>query len=361
MKRSRTAIALLLATISLSAAAYFTSHRGRDIPANSVVHVEQGPIETYISVTGNVISAKEVTLVSPVSAYLHSVDVREGQVVSKGDILSRFDEAEAEAKVRKLRDMLRLAKANANEARLNADRARALYEVGGEARARVDEANRQADSSFSEVRALEADLALASREQEKYRLVAPTKGVITTLSARDGVWVKASDQLMKLASVDQREIEIRLDAGDIPSAKIGKSVTVSSDAYPGKVWEEKITWIAPSTHREGTTNTIAVRISLGSEAPTLFLGQHVDIRLTTARKENAQKILSSALILRQGATFLAALREGKVHFIPVETGIESLTHTELKTPIKQEETILLPQAKNLQEGESVRVTERGNP
>lgn len=128
---------------------------------------------------------------------------------------------------------------------------------------------------------------------------------------------------------------------------------ITSDAFPGRQWTEKIVRLASAINRENTADTFNIRLSLGSDAPPLRLGSQVDVKIRTAFKSNALKLPSAALINNNGKTAVAVIQNGRIHFIPVITGIEDLTHTEIVQGLQAGRQVILADVKTLREGDRV--------
>lgn len=152
---------------------------------------------------------------------------------------------------------------------------------------------------------------------------------------------------------------MKLDASDSAVAVLGKVVSVSSDAYPDKKWQEKITSISPSTSKDGAANTLTIHISLGVSAPPLVLGQQVDIKLTSDSASNVLQLPSNAIIANKGQARVAVLDKGRVHLKPVTTGIESLSMTEMKGGLAAGEKVAVPNGQALHEGDRARFLDDG--
>lgn len=341
---------LLLGTVVYAGA---IGLRGGDMELRGAV-LSRGPISSYVSATGTVISRDELTINSPVGGRLSDVMVNEGDDIGAGHLLAKFDAREQAVAIEKLASTLRSAKERSEFAVRDLDSLRRVYQVGGESRRAVDDAELRVATLREERTMAEQSLRQAQLELEKLTLTAPKRSVVTARLARPGVWVRTGDPLFKLAPIDTREIEAKLDASDSAIAVVGKVVTVSSDAYPDKKWQETITWVSPSTSKDGTANNLSARISLGAHAPHLALGQQVDVKLTIDSANNALLLPSNAIIANQGQAKVAVLESGRIHWKPVTTGVESVSMTEIKSGLTLGEKVVVPEGRALREGDRAR-------
>ncbi len=351
----------LLLLICLIALALLVNQRLQDkeVELHAAV-VVRGAVNAYVSSAGAVINKEELTLSSPISGQLLAVRVNEGDEVRTGQLLASFDAREFSVALEKAASILKATEQSAEFAARDWAHLLRVYQIGGESRKTVEDAELRYVNLSKERVMAEQSLRQARLDLDKLKLNAPRHSIVTAHVARVGTWVRAGDPLFKLAPVGTREIEIKLDAGDSTTAVVGKAVTVSSEAYLGQDWQEKITWVAPSTNKDGAANTLAVRISLGSAAPRLALGQQVDVRLTSASVNNALQLPTNAIISKQGQPMVAVLDNGRIHLKPITTGIESVNSTEIKSGLTLSEKVALPEGRALREGDRAKFVDKSS-
>ena len=323
------------------------------------VQVERGPLYETITVTGKVISQREVAVGSSVPGQLIRVHVKEGDRVPKGKILARLDDREAVSALKKAKANLRLAREEVGQAGRKVERLRRLLEVGGASRQELEDAQAQWEIARAREMVGQEDLRSARTTLDKLNVIAPFAGLVTSRLAQIGQWAAPGSSLFTLVDVDQRQIEATVDAADVPSITVGQTAIISTDAFPDREWTETVKRVAPATLRgvtprgEVPTNTVSVRISLGAEAPPLRFGQQVDAKIRIASSPHALKLPFGVIIAREGKTWVAVIREARVHYVPVVTGLEDLTHTEILQGLSAGQEVILPGGKILQEGDRV--------
>lgn len=315
----------------------------------------RGSISSHVAATGTVISRDELTINSPVSGRLREVRVGEGDEVKAGAVLATFDPREHAPAIHTAAAALDSARHRLQFAVRERDSLEKVFQVGGESRRVVEEAELRVIELRDERSAAEQGVRQARWDMDKLTVTAPRASLVTARLARAGTWIRAGDPLFKLAPGDTREIEARLDASDSAIAAVGKAVSVSSDAHPDTPWQERITWVAPATARDAAANTLSVRISLGRAAPALALGQQVDVKFTSESRDDALQLPSNAIIADQGEPRVAVLDKGRVRFKPVTTGIESASMTEIRGGLAPGEQVLIPEGRALREGDRARI------
>ena len=105
---------IILGVIALAIAGYiFTTIRAKNAPLPVTTEaVSKGSVEVIVSISGNVASDETKTYYAKVQAPLETLELSQGDRVSKGDLLYAYDEAELE-KTRKQAE-LNLQQANGN-------------------------------------------------------------------------------------------------------------------------------------------------------------------------------------------------------------------------------------------------------
>ncbi|MBN4080148.1 efflux RND transporter periplasmic adaptor subunit [Beggiatoa alba] len=338
------------------------ANRSDDVAVVEVAMLESGPLSATIRATGRIINDRTVTLTALLDGQIQAILVHTGDKVVKGQILAKLDSREATALMEKSRALLAREQQSVKETAAKLKRLRNVSYSGGASKQRLEDVEAEWLAAKARLRVAKAELQVAAIHMEKIAISAPFSGVITEKKAEVGQWLEAGTPVFILVALAGREIEARLHSGDSGVIKHGQTVKVTCEAFPLIQWSETLNWIAPAIHDKtqanaDTLNTFAVRISLGKAAPPLLLGQQLDVEILTAQREQALKLPFGALHENKGIKKVAVIRQGKVHFIEVKTGIEDLSHIEIIHGLQANETVILPGGAKLVEGQPVRVRE----
>ena len=135
-----------------------------------------------------------------------------------------------------------------------------------------------------------------------------------------------------IAELDRLYAVIYAIERDYPSLKIGQVARLSTDAYPGEVFEGKISRIAQVL--QDNTRQAAVQIEVPNKDLRLKPGMYVRVQMEFAFHPGAQVVPRNAVIKRNDKTgvFKLSARDGKAVFVPVETGIATRAFTEILSP-----------------------------
>jgi len=355
----RAATGLLLLAVLIAIGSSFISDHARAV---KTITVQQGPLVTTVSVTGKAVTAREVGLSATAPGTIATVHVKEGDVVQRGQALASLDVREARALESKIEAGLRQANEEFAQAQRVLERARKLYEIGGESRQAVEDAGSRLRIAEAKVLAAREDLRVGRLGLQNSIIRAPFGGLITSVTAQVGQWAIPGGSLVTLAAPNEREIDAKVDAGDGGVIHEGQEALVTSDAFPDRQWRERVLRLAPAMEKGATTNSFSVRLSLGRDAPPLRLGQQLDVKIQVASKADAVKVPTTALVTRNdGVAAVLNVRDGRIHFVPVRTGIEDLSHTEIVSELRPGDPIVLPEKRAFVEGERVKAVAADRP
>jgi HlyD family secretion protein len=243
------------------------------------------------------IEAIEVNVSSKTAGQILDLAVEEGSRVKPGDVLARIDHATADIQLRQaeagvalaraqlvlLRNgarredieqaeaALRQAEANLRVATDDARRMRELLRSGSvttkqrddaEARLTVAESQRSAAveavnkvrrlSRPEEIAAAEARLDQAQAAADLLTktiadctVVAPAGGIVTHKAAEAGELVTPGATLVTLSELDSVHVMVYLTEKEIGRVRLGDMADVEIDAFPGRAFPGKITYISP--------------------------------------------------------------------------------------------------------------------
>ncbi len=338
-------VTLLLLTAVISGWKYYQD----DAIIVEVINAEKGSIESVIRVTGSVINDRTVTMTALVNGQIQGMLVQKGDRVKAGQVLAYLDKREADALVEKATAVVARERQAVDEASRKLERLRKISLAGNASTQAVEDTEAQWRAAQARLQVAKAERRVAQIQREKVEVTAPWDGVIIEKSTEQGQWVEAGIKLFTLVAEEGREIEANVDAGDSGVVEIGQTVSLTCDAFPGLRWNETIHWISPAiiTDENAVLNSFAVRMTLGADAPPLLLGQQVDIEIRTARRDSTLKLPYTALIESDETSKVAVVRDGKVKYLPVTTGIEDFTHVEIVDGITADESIIISHGKAL--------------
>ena len=262
---------------------------------------EKAPIRQTITTNGTV-EAFDLLSVSPRASGLQiqSVNVREGDRVSAGQVLAVLDDsvlrsqiAQAEAQVNAAQAQVAQARAQVAqdeaalaEARESFDRYSSLFEQGAIS-AEVLTSRRTAvvteeqtvgagyagiDSAEATVRSAQAEVSRLSTQLDQTLVLAPDSGVIAEKNATVGDTASAGTPLFKLISGDQLELAVKVPQAQLAQINVGTTVQIRSSSDSALQLEGTVRSIDPTVDAQTRQATVKVGLP-GSDRirPGMFL------------------------------------------------------------------------------------------
>jgi len=191
---------------------------------------------------------------------------------------------------------------------------------------------RLAGMTDAQVHAVEA----SGKTQARMTLAAPISGVVTELSAREGMTITAGAPLFRINGLSTVWVNAEIPETAARLAKPGDRIVATSSAYPDARFEGRVGAILPEV--SAATRTIRARIELANPRGLLTPGMFVSVRLSPDARGDVLQVPSEAVIAtgkRRVVMVVQPSKDGKASFRPVEveTGEEANGMTEIRQGI----------------------------
>ncbi len=252
---------------------------------------------------------------------------------------------------------LQVARADAELAQANLDRALKLVDRGFIIQADVDRLTATRDAAVARVRVAEAQLGERQARNAQLNIVAPAAGLLLERNVEPGQTVGAgSGVLFSIAKGGEMELLANLGESDLASVPVGASATVTpvgtDKSFTGQIWQ-KSPVIDPQT-RQGTA-----RIAL-AYAPELRPGGFATAR-DQQRHDCPRRCCRKARSCptTRAATSIIVGKDNKVVRRPIKTGLVTDNGIAVVEGLAGNERIVARAGGFLSEGDTVKpVTSR---
>ncbi|HVS82725.1 MAG TPA: efflux RND transporter periplasmic adaptor subunit, partial [Pyrinomonadaceae bacterium] len=229
-------------------------------------------------------SYKETPVVALVGGIVRSVRVELGQSVKRGQTVAVvFSNELADAQSRYL-----TATAALDEHHRHHLRTIKLVEIGAASRQELEMAISQYREAESNVANLRQKLMLlgmsspridalnsTSQISSEMTVTSPSSGTITSRSVNPGEVIEANKELMRVTDLSTVWVVGQLYEKDLATIHVGSGANIISDAYPGRVFRGRISYVDPKI--DPTTRTAQVRIELANPGQALKIGMYVNV------------------------------------------------------------------------------------
>ncbi len=192
----------------------------------------------------------------------------------------------------------------------------------------------------------EAQIALvesSGRTQPRITLAAPIAGVVTELTAREGMTVMPGATLFRINGLATVWAEAAVPESQIALLRPGTKVRAQSPAAPGTTFEGRVQAILPAV--DPTTRTLKARVELANAGAALVPGMFVQMQFMDMREQKALLVPTEAVIQTGKRTLVMLAEEGenRGRFRPVEVeiGIESGGQTEVRRGLEAGQRVVV--------------------
>lgn len=365
-RRRRLVIAAVVAVVLIAIAAWMLMQGGNDqagaldeetAPAVTVVAPGRSSIAGMINATGTIAARRQMPVgVVGEGGRVISIPVEAGDWVREGQVLAVLDRSVQVQQVESQRANIDVAKADAELAQANLDRALQLVERGFISQADVDRLTATRDAARARVRVAEAQLRELQERNARLNIVAPAGGLLLERNVELGQVVSAGGTpLFTIARGGEMEVLTQLGESDlakVPIGALGVVIPVGAEkSFECQVWQ-KAPVISEQT-RQGTA-----RCAL-PYAPELRPGGFATVRLDSGAVVAPMLPESAILSDDDGSYVFIVGADEKVVRRPVTLGLVTDRGIAITSGLTGDERVVLRAGGFLTEGDAVRpVTQR---
>ncbi len=353
----------------------------------------KGAITRIVTAGGKLQAATEVKLSSNITGDLIELLIREGDRVTRGQVLGRIDARRYGAQLNQSEAARNSAAAdaevqNVRVTQLKADLARVDRLVASQnasaaeaekARAELDGARAQAASAGQRLAQADAALREARHQYSLTTLTAPMDGIVTQRLKQVGERVRGSDfsedVLMVISTLSKMEMKMEVGEHEVVYVKEGDPAEIEIDAFADRKFKAQVVEVARNATiknlgTEQEVTTFVVRLALVDQVTGALPGMSAQASVSTDTRAGAVVVPIQAVTVRnekelatpggspEKTTPQPPLAPGKkarkeklrkVVFVvvdgaakarPVETGLASDTEIEIVSGVAEGEVVV---------------------
>ena len=235
----------------------------------------------------------EVTIGADAVGRLLRVNVEEGDVVRKGEVLAEIDASDLVASLDEAKARLEEATAERRLAQYNAERKVKLFNEGILTAFDRDAAERDVEITQARIETAVASIHRLEATIAKTRMIAPIGGTVTSRVVNAGQMVDRGDPAFTVADLGRLRIEGEAHEADADRVVIGAEVEIHADGFPGKSFRGRVEEIPGSVTlrrikpqdpaRPTDVRVLALKVAFQEKTP-LKLGTTVDLVVSAPAK-----------------------------------------------------------------------------
>lgn len=385
-KKKAIIAAVISGIVIIGAIAFINMRKTDDEITVDTAFLEKGNITQTLSVTGKISGTDSAEISSALSYEIIAINVKEGDYVSKGQVLAVLDDRilrseleiakkdvelsqlqyqeeqnaildtsvksaviqveqsqmEYDEALRQLDIKRELSKSGAipleelKQAEVAAEKGRLALDTSNEnlrkTKLEIAKAAQQSSPKASQLKAIEIkkhSLAQKQQELDKVYIKSPIEGTVTRVNARLGRTAQNTDDNSPMFIVENlSDLKLKADISEFDISKIrtGQRAEISSDILRGDTIEAMVSSIAPSGEPKDAAAkemVIPVELDLMEQPADLIAGISASAQIIVDEKQNVFKVPFEALLSEGDKTYIILYNEGLLKKIEVQTGIES--------------------------------------
>jgi len=299
--------------------------------------VETRDLESTVTASGKVQPRRTVKVSNEAAGKVLKLLVREGDMVTKNQVLVEIDPTQLQTTVENREASLASAQSQLSQMMLQIDNAKLSLKLAQDAlkraeaqmpsglisreqyeRAQNDVKVQTANVKISEqsvktqeerIKQEEANLASAKIDFTKVQVYSPIAGIVTQRLIEEGEMARYSalsggTDLLAIADMSGVEAEIEVDETDIPYVRLGQVTKVSIDAIPGREFAGTVTQvgnspIATGAAAAGRATNFKVKVTIEGTVPNVRPGFTCTSVITTATRTQVLAVPIQSMTVRE--------------------------------------------------------------
>ncbi len=359
-----TVLAVITAIVFLSLQGK-SSGKGKEVYSEKA---EKMDIVSVVSASGEIQPKKQVNISSDVIGKIEVLNVKEGDSVSKGQMLLQLDKDIYQSEVDSIEAALKMSaievenrKLNLSRAEQTLDRNRSLFEKHLISQDYLDDIELNFEAAKIAVRGAEesvcqaeAALRKAGKSLRNTILTSPLDGIVTSLNAEEGETVMTGTMnnpgtvIMTISDMGEVNAELEVDESDVVKLGLNQEAVIIVDAIEDQKYSGKVTEIGSSASmsKEGVP-VFDVEITIDNPDGRLLPGMSTDGKIETGSSVDIIAVPIQAVVTKDrkdssgetgNAVFL--LKNNQAELVFVETGLSNETHIEVTSGISEGDRVI---------------------
>ncbi|UUZ81088.1 efflux RND transporter periplasmic adaptor subunit [Paenibacillus sp. P26] len=200
---------------------------------------------------------------------------------------------------------------------------------------------------------LNASLELANSALNNATITAPIDGIVVKKAIQTGEMAQPGVALFSVVAMDQVQVELSVADNLIGGIKAGTPVEVKAQNVPGKTFQGKIDFVSPVSNPN--SSTFPVKVTVDNKEGSLLAGMVAEVHLQGTAQDKLE-VPKSALIKKDGKTYVVKVQNGTVHLVEVKTEDKNQdsVYVTVNDQLHASESVVVSPSDKLSEGAKVK-------
>ncbi|MCY7295559.1 efflux RND transporter periplasmic adaptor subunit [Alteromonas sp. a30] len=241
-------------------------NQNRPAPPVKLAAASMKALPIVVEALGTARANEALTITAQETDTISQILFDDGDLVKQGQVLVRLNSNEEQAKVEELR-------INLKEQKRQLKRIADLAQTNSASAQLLDEQQANVD-------ALKAQLEIAKSQISDRIIYAPFSGLLGIRQVSQGALVRPGDVITTLDDLSTIKLDFTISEEHLPSLARNQSITATSVAYPGEIFEGKVSSIA--SRIDPVTRAVQVRALIAN--PELKLRPGMLLKVTVEKR-----------------------------------------------------------------------------
>lgn len=278
---------------------------GAAVPVNVYI-VGKESVNNQIFASGTIIPNEEVDLKSEATGRLIKLDIQEGAMVTKGQLIGKVNDRELRAQIQKvIYNQELMGKVEARQKKLLNVEAINLEEY---------------DVTSNNIRVLDAEKEVLEAQLSRTEIRAPFSGKIGLKNISEGAFVVPGTSIVTIVQSNPVKIDFTVPEKYSPNIRPGASIGFGLDG-DGKDYWAKVIAVDPKV--DEALRTLKVRAVAANPGGRFVPGMFVKVEVSLSANDNAIMIPTEAIVPVLKGKKVFVIKNGKAQEAMVVTGLRT--------------------------------------
>ena len=305
-----------------------------------VVEAANDSFNTSFTINGMTAPSKEVKVASEVQGKLVGLYIKNGDMVSAGQVIATLDGSVYNAQLNSIETSLA-------KAQLDMQRYARLIEMGGATPMQYESAKLQQQSLLAEKRSVLQQLS-------HMQIRAPFSGKIENVAVELGSFVSFGTILSDLINISSLKINVYLSEQEAMKTNLDQPVTISSPVLT----ESRMGKVSMISDKADATGKFLAEISFANNGDEkIKAGIIADVSFTLEKGETGLAIPASAVVgtMKEARVFVA--KSGRVESRAIKTGVVINNKVQVLEGLQAGEQVVISGQINLENGSPITINQ----
>lgn len=319
----------------------------------TTARAEMRQVERSATFVGEFQAEEEATIKAEVKGRVDNVYKNLGDAVKKGDMIAGLDSEEYRIAQEQARQAHKEAQSRYDLALINWERAKGLFEKGLISQMERDEAREVLKGLDATVKERHSAYEMASKRLRDTSINAPLAGVIKERFVNVGDYVDDKTAVASIVALSPIKLRVTVPEKAAGLVRKGVPVSVSVEAYPGKLFKGVVNRICPAL--DARTRSLTVEATFPNKDGSLKPGFFAEGRVVTKASDKALFVPEEAVVSFAGIKKVYVIADGKASERVVKTGEKLENLFEITEGLREGEEVATSALSKLSTGVKVEI------